>query len=173
MKEKLPKEKFISRLQREIECSEELLVFYETVYLPTLQKFDNKVYNIRFIKALQEQRTNDWMTIYKKENGHIVISLRLEKFNYRDCVRLYAMVYLNDEQRIDYEATISDELGKSWISSIADGINEKKYIIKCYDEMLAVAKECKEAIKKFKELPFNFQCNIGFCDAHYIRNPYE
>ena len=75
------KENFIARLEKEIVAINELLNFYKNVYLPTLAKFNGKVYNKRFINALKEQCNNELMFIRDKERDEVVIELRFEKHN--------------------------------------------------------------------------------------------
>ena len=59
MKTKLTKEQFIARMKKENKHRNDLLEFRNRIFLPTLQKFDGKVYNIRFIKALREANEDE------------------------------------------------------------------------------------------------------------------
>ena len=67
MRTKKNKEQFIEEMKKRINLNEQLNTFYNEIYLPTLQKFDGKVYNIRFIKALREQAQNLNNLIWVKE----------------------------------------------------------------------------------------------------------
>ena len=55
MRENMKKEQFIAKCEKRIEVRNIIMDFYLHVYLPTLLKFNGKVYNIRFIKALREK----------------------------------------------------------------------------------------------------------------------
>ena len=66
MRTKKNKEQFIEEMKKRINLREQLNSFYNDIYLPTLKKFDGKVYNIRFIKALREQAVKLNNLIYVK-----------------------------------------------------------------------------------------------------------
>ena len=55
MRTRKNKEQFIEEMKKRINLREQLNIFYNDIYLPTLKKFDWNVYNIRVITALREQ----------------------------------------------------------------------------------------------------------------------
>ena len=56
MRTKSTKAEFVNETKERIAMRETLCDFYYNTYLPTLKKFNGKVYNIRFIKALRESQ---------------------------------------------------------------------------------------------------------------------
>lgn len=163
------KENFIARLEKEIVAINELLNFYKNVYLPTLQKFNGKVYNKRFINALNEQKTNDLINIKDKHNDEIIISIYLEKHNYHDCKQMYCMLLVNNEYRIDYNATINDKIGNIWIENLSREINEIQYVIENYDNLMRVVEDCQKVINEYSELPYQLRNNIAMDKIWYLK----
>ena len=163
------KETFIARANKEINVINELLSFYKNVYLPTLEKFNGKVYNKRFINALKEQCNNELMFIRDKERDEVVIELRFEKHNYNDRKQMYCKLLVNSEYRIDYNATINDNIGNKWIENLSDEITEINDVIANYDKYLSVAEECQEYINKVAKLPYQFRENIAFDKIWYLK----
>lgn len=163
------KEQFIQRLNKEIELNKELLSFYYNVYLPTLQKFNGKVYNKRFINALNEQVTNELMFIRDRKNNEIVIELRFEKHNYSDYQLIYCLLLVDDDYRIDFEKTTNDKIGNAWIENIKTSNIEMQNVINDYDSYLDVAKECQEMIEKYANLPYQIRENIRLDKIWYLK----
>lgn len=163
------KETFIARANKEINVINELLSFYKNVYLPTLEKFNGKVYNKRFINALKEQCNNELMFIRDKERDEVVIELRFEKYNYNDRKQMYCKLLVNSEYRIDYNATINDNIGNKWIENLSNEITEINDVIQNYDNYLAIANECQEYINKVAELPYQIRENIAFDKIWYLK----
>ena len=163
------KEQFFSRLKKEIFVINELLEFHKNVYLPTVEKFNGKVYNKRFINALKEQCNNELMLIRDRERDEIVIELRFEKHNYTDCKRMYCKLLLNSDYRIDYNATINDDLGNKWIGNLSTEIEDLQSVMNNFDNYLQVANECQEVISKFAELPYQFRNNIVMDQIWYLK----
>lgn len=156
------KEEFIQDCQKRIEIRKEIQQFYKEVYLPTVKKFDGKVYNIRFIKALREQITNPLMYISELEgNDTIEIKIRLTQWNYTDVEWCCCKLVTNNEWRIDYNATINDKAGNKWQENFADGIEEYQNTIDNYDSYMKVADELETTIDKYNKLPFAFRGNIN------------
>ena len=167
MKEIKEKSAFVAQVQREIEVSENLIKWYEEKFLPTLKKFDGKIYNKRFITALNDQK-EDLMFIHPLEYDHIIIEGYHQKMNYVNKESLYAMVKLNDEGRIDYEASTNDDMGKSWIESFHKNTHDLRDSIEKYDEYLEVAKDLANKIKEYTKLNYRFRRNIKFSDKFYL-----
>lgn len=165
------KEEFIQRLNDEIKLNTMLLDFYTNVFVPTLQKFDGKVYNKRFTNALRDQRTSELMLIRERENDQIVVELYHSKFNYQDCQRMYCKVltkYDNGNERIIAEDSLKDQYGVQWIKNIEIEIENLHQAIENYDKYLAVANECQDAICKFAELPYQFRNNCYMEKTYYL-----
>lgn len=162
-------ENHILRLNQEIDILKELLEFHKNVYLPTLQKFDGKVYNKRFVNALKEQVTNNLMLIRDKDYNEIVIELRLATFSYNESKQMYCKVILNNEGRIDYNATINNDLAQKWVENISTQITEIKGVINNYNEYMEFTKQFQEQINKFAELPYQFRENIALDKIWYLK----
>lgn len=159
------KEQFIQDCEMRIEHCNTLVKFYNEVYLPTLQKFDGKVYNKRFINALQTeaQKMNKMMSVYDEEY-HIIISLQNYKFNYKDCENLYVGCKKVDG-RIDYQATINDATFKAWVDNFKLYTLEYQNAIDNYDDYMVVANAMEQAVKAYNSLPSPFK---GNCDKRFI-----
>lgn len=153
------KEVFVDYTQRQIERREELLKFYNKVFLPTLKKFDGKVYNIRFIKALREQSANDLMYVQELEHDYVRTDLRREKFTYTDYESIYFMVKLTDG-RIDYKASIEDSLGRNWILNFQQYTDELRAAIHSYDEYMEIVKKVNDAVHEYQKISYAFRSNI-------------
>lgn len=163
------KENFIARLEKEIVVINELLNFYKNVYLPTLAKFNGKVYNKRFINALKEQCNNELMFIRDKERDEVVIELRFEKHNYNDCKYMYCKLLVDNENRIDYIATVNDNIGNKWIENLSREINEIQYVIENYDNLMRVVEDCQKVINEYSELPYQLRNNIAMDKIWYLK----
>lgn len=162
------KSAFVAQVQREIEVRENLIKWYEGKFLPTLKKFDGKVYNKRFISALDAEK-EDLMFIRPLEYDHIIIEGYHRKMNYTDRESLYAMVKLNDEGRIDYEASTNDDMGKKWIENFNKTTHELRDSIEKYEEYLEVAKDLANKIEEYSKLSYRFRENIQFRNKFYLK----
>lgn len=168
MRLNLTKEAYIAKTENQITRREELVKFYKEVYLPTLKKFDGKVYNKRFITALRNEAT-ELMYIREKENDSIVVELRSSKYAYNDYESLYCMIKLNDEGRIDYEASVNDVIGRKWIVNHEDYTEELRNSILHYDEYIEICDKLRAAIDNYKNVPHNLRETIHFCSKHYVQ----
>lgn len=155
------KEQFIKDCEMRIANRNTLVDFYEKVYLPTLQKFDGKVYNKRFINALQTEakKISEMMSIYDEEY-HIIISFQNYKYNYKDCENLYVGCKKVDG-RIDYQATIDDKTFKAWVDHFKLYTLDFQNAINNYDDYMAVANAMEQAVKAYNSLPSPFKGNIN------------
>lgn len=159
LRELKKKEVFVSYTLDQIERREELLKFYNKVFLPTLKKFDGKVYNIRFIKALREQATSGLMYVHELENDHIRVDLRRYAFNYTDFEAIYLMVKLTNG-RIDYKASTEDSLGRNWILNFQQYTDEFRDVIHNYDEYMEIVKKVNDAVHEYQKISYAFRNNI-------------
>ena len=150
------KEVFVSYTQGQIERREELLKFYNKVFLPTLKNFDGKVYNKRFINALREQSCNERLLVNELENDHVRVDLRREKFTYTDYESIYFMVKLTDK-RIDYKASTEDSLGRNWILNFQRYTDELRAAIHSYDEYMEIVKKVNDAVHEYQKIPYAFR----------------
>ena len=107
MRTELSKEAFIARVENQVSRREELLRYYNKVFLPTLQKFDGKVYNKRFITALQNE-CNELQYVRPLEYEHVIVEMRSSRTSYTDHEDIYLQVKLNNDGRIDYEASTTE-----------------------------------------------------------------
>lgn len=162
MRTKNTKEEFITETKERIAMRETLCDFYYNTYLPTLKKFNGKVYNIRFIKALRESvAENKLFSISeRKYNEGIEIRLRRHDWNYTDYETLYVKCNLNNEGRIDYEATINDEVNNAWVSNFKEYTNEYRQSIERYDEYMKVAEKLEKTLDEYNKLPHIFRNNL-------------
>lgn len=166
MRTKVSKEEFISNVSNKIERREELINFYKNTFLPTLQKFDGKVYNKRFITALQSG-CNDCMIVRNMENQHIVVEHRKDKFSYTEHEDLYIRVLMR-ENRLSYEDTIADNLGEKWLNGFINTTNELRSCIDNYDVYIGLSNEVQQIIDKYSETPFEFRHNVSFDKLYYL-----
>ena len=163
MRTKKNKEQFIEEMKKRINVREQLNIFYNDIYLPTLKKFDGKVYNIRFIKALREQAVKLNNLIYVKEledTDTIEIQLRHHQYNYTDYETLWVKLILTNEGRISYELTINDEIGKKWLENFNEYKNEYQMAIDNYDQYMTIAEQLEKALETYNKLPHSFRNNL-------------
>jgi hypothetical protein len=161
---KKTKEEFISEIKQRIEIRNTIMAFVENVYFPMIAtKFDGKVYNARFINALNDEakKINELMYVKRGYSvDEIEIQLRLTRYNYTDYESILLKLKTNDEGRIDYEATANDKLNIAWIESFKGGIAECQKSIDNYDEYLKVFVELDSVLRKYNELPYSFRKNM-------------
>jgi hypothetical protein len=158
------KAEFIAEMKQRIEIRKTIMDFVENVYFPMMAtKFDGKVYNKRFINALNEEAKKVHEFMYVK-NGYsydeIEIQLRLTKWNYTDYESILLKCKTNAEGRIDYEATINDEFCKAWIKSFKEYSDEYQKSIDNYDEYLKVFVKLDNVLNEYNELPYSFRKNL-------------
>lgn len=169
MRTRKNKEQFIEEMKKRINLREQLNIFYNDIYLPTLKKFDGKVYNIRFIKALREQAEKLNNLIYVKELEHtntIEIQLRHHQYSYTDYESLWAKLVLTNEGRISYELTINDEIGKKWLENFNEYKNEYQMAIDNYDQYMTIAEQLEKALETYNKMPHAFRNNM---DTEWMR----
>lgn len=163
------KEQFVEEMKKRINLREQLNTFYNEIYLPTLQKFDGKVYNIRFIKALREQAEKLNKLIWVKEldnRDSIEIQLRYNEYNYTDYETLWAKLILTNEGRISYELTINDEMGKKWLENFNEYKNEYQMAIDNYDQYMTIAEQLEKALETYNKMPHIFRNHL---DTQWMR----
>ena len=167
MQTRKSKSEFISEMNKRIGKRNELLEFYNNVFLPTLKKFDGKVYNIRLIKALREQITDNslWWITERSNSGEIEIRLRMGSFNYNDYESLWVKCLLNEDYRIDYEKSVGDYYAKSWMENFKKGIDEYQDTIDNYDKYMEIADKLESALKEYNKMPHKFR---GHLDTDYM-----
>lgn len=168
MRIELTKEAYIAKAENQIARREALVKFYNEAYLPTLKKFDGKVYNKRLITALRNEAT-ELMYIREKENDSIVVELRSSKYAYNDYESIHCMIKLNDGGRIDYEATVNDVIGKKWIENHKTYTEELRNSILHYDKYIEVCDKLRAAIENYKNVPHSLRETIHFCGKHYVQ----
>lgn len=157
MREKRTKAEFVAYTKRQIEMRATLDRFYNEVYLPTLQKFNGKVYNIRFIKALREKISEDVpMRVCERDNNEIEIRIGAI---YSDSQSIYAPCVDNAEGRIDYNASLNSNIAKR-LDKRAEYNAEYENAIERYDEYLAMARDLERRIDEYNKLSYVFRYNI-------------
>jgi len=164
------KEEFIKEMNQRIEIRKTIMEFVDNVYFPMMAtKFDGKVYNARFLNALNDEAKKIDELMYVKRGysaDEIEIQLRLNKWNYTDYEAILLKIKTNREGRIDYEATTNDEMGKKWIESFKSAIEEYQKSIDNYDEYMQVFVELGNALEKYNKLPHSFR---GHLDTTWMR----
>ena len=155
------REEFIKEMNQRIEIRKTILEFVENVYFPMMAtKFDGKVYNARFINALNEEAKKISDRMYVKRgysNDEIEIQMRLSQWNYNDYESILLKCRTNAEGRIDYEATIKDKLCQTWIANFNSYIEEYQNSINNYDEYMKVFVELANTLEKYNKLPHSFR----------------
>lgn len=157
------KEEFVKEIQERISISKNLLEVYNNIYLPTLKEFDGKVYNIRFIKALRAKVENN-KRIYISERDEyddmIEIRQRISDFNYTDYENLCVKCLTNEENRIDYNATLEDKYHNIWLKNFKEYFEEYQNAIDNYDAYMEQANQLAKTINDYNNLPSPFRQNV-------------
>lgn len=157
------KEEFVKEIQERISISKNLLDVYNNIYLPTLKEFDGKVYNIRFIKALRAKVENN-KRIYISERDEyddmIEIRQRISDFNYTDYENLCVKCLTNEENRIDYNATLEDKYHNIWLKNFKEYFEEYQNAIDNYDAYMEQANQLAKTINDYNNLPSPFRQNV-------------
>ena len=165
MREYQNKEQFIAKCKKRIIVRNIIMDFYLNVYLPTLLKFNGKVYNIRFIKALREKAKEipNWGELaYVKEKSydHIEMQIRFDGWNYTDYESMYFPCELTTEGRIDYEKTINYKQTKPLEENFNKYTKEIEDTIKNYDQYMKVVDQLQKAVDEYHKLPITFRGNF-------------
>lgn len=168
MREKSTKKEFIAHCEKRIAMCNELKKFYDEAFLPTLKKFDGKVYNIRFIKALREeaQKINELLYVKELSGDTIEVEIMSRKFAYTDKETLYIHFPLTDEGRMSYDLVVNHPTHISWLACNDINIKEYQHSIENYDEYKAMADELEAIVEKYNNLPFPFRRNMS---TDYLR----
>lgn len=156
------KDEFVKEMNERISISKNLLDVYNNIYLPTLKEFDGKVYNIRFIKALRAKVENN-KHIYiseRKYDDMIEIRQRTSDFNYTDYENLCVRCLTNEENRIDYNATLEDKCHNIWLKNFKEYFEEYQNVIDNYDAYMEQANQLAKTINVYNNLPSPFRQNI-------------
>lgn len=157
------KEEFVKEIQERISISKNLLDVYNNIYLPTLKEFDGKVYNIRFIKALRAKVENN-KRIYISERDEyddmIEIRQRISDFNYTVYENLCVKCLTNEENRIDYNATLEDKYHNIWLKNFKEYFEEYQNVIDNYDAYMEQANQLAKTINDYNNLPSPFRQNV-------------
>lgn len=165
MKENQNKQQFIAKCEKRIEVRNIIMDFYLNVYLPTLLKFNGKVYNIRFIKALREKakeipNLGELAYINEKSYDHIEMQIHFDRFNYSNYESMSFPCELTTEGRIDYEKTINYKYAKLWEENFNKYTKEIEDTIKNYDQYLKVVDQLQKAVDEYHKLPSAFRGNF-------------
>ena len=165
--EKKNKAEFVAWNADILERRQKLLDFRQKVFLPTLKKFDGKVYNVRFLNAIREQVTDKRLYVREVANG-IDAQFRRYKFSYSDYECLSMRVEL-EGKRISYEKSLTSPIGKRWIETFNEVSQQVEDSVERYDEYLAKAEELNRLIDEYGKIPYVFRNNILFRNLYYLR----
>jgi hypothetical protein len=124
----------------------------------TVKKFDGKVYNVKFDRALKELFTGTEINLWIDGNMQIVISYHRaypsgdgHSCFYVEYDKQWSRVFVNAEKRIDSERTIAEiqatinQLHMSW-NELSDTINN---LVALQDDYEDICKSIKEFNKKY------------------------
>jgi hypothetical protein len=166
---KVTKEEFIDKTKRRIKARNTIMEFVDNVFFPMMAtKFDGKVLNVRFVKALSEEakKINEQMWVREGYNrGEIEIQLLLDKWNYNDYEQIVLKCITNEDGRIDYEASVNDDLNNAWIANFKESTEEHQTAIDNYDECMKALAALDDAVNKYNKLPYVFRRDV---DRNYI-----
>ncbi len=158
------REEFVKEMNQRIEIRKTIMDFVDNVYFPMMAtKFDGKVYNARFINALNEEAKKVSDRMYVKRgygDDEIEIQLRLTQWNYTDYESILLKCKTNAEGRIDYEATINDKLCQTWIENFKSYMEEYQKAIDNYDEYMKIFVQLADALEKYNKLPYTFRNHL-------------
>ena len=164
------REEFIKEMNQRIETRKTIMDFVDNVYFPMMAtKFDGKVYNARFLNALNEEAKKISERMYVKKgysNDEIEIQMRSSQWNYNEYESILLKCKTNAEGRIDYDATVKDKLCQTWIANFNSYIDEYRKAIDNYDEYMKVFVELANALEKYNNLPHTFR---GHLDKSWMR----
>lgn len=167
MREKINKTSFIKNLLLRIEKRELLVKFYNEVYLPTLKRFDGKMYNKRFADALRDEikaRQDECLSVRFGEINNVCIIHNYHRPMSWGSYESLSIGCVVTNKRIDYSASISYPYNK-WANDFIDSIDIMRDIVNNYDVYLAKCKEVQDAISSLKNIPFYMLENIKFYDT--------
>ena len=163
MKTRQNKTEFVAYCKQRIEMRNQLKDFFYNVYLPTLKKFDGKVYNIRFIKALREQLPSDLWYVKELDPFYktIEIHIRADKWSYTDYECLNMKCITNNEGRLSYEDTFKHEVTLRLLDSFIAYTNEYQESIDKWDECEKLYDQLQETINQWQKLPYVLRHNAN------------
>ena len=158
------KEEFVKEMQQRIEIRKTIMEFVDHVYFPMMAtKFDGKIYNARFLNTLNEEANKISKRMYVKKGylaDEIEIRLRLSDCNYIDYEFILLKCKTNAEGRIDYEATINDDLLQTWMANFKSYTEKYQKVIDNYDDYMKVVVELTNALDNYNKLPYSFRAHI-------------
>lgn len=159
MRTKMNKEQFFNNVQKKINHRNALNDFYINVFLPIAKKFDGKVYNIRFIKALrgEAEKISKCIFIGELMDGYIEINYRMGIFSYSDFEYAYYPLPLNENGRISYEDCVNKGFDAESFAKIT---NEYQNSLDNYDKYMEIADRLADVVKEYNSLPYKFRSNI-------------
>lgn len=165
--EKRNKAEFVAWIADRLDRRRKLLDFRQKVFLPTLKKFDGKVYNVRFLNALREQVNDKRIYVCEEANG-IDVQFRKDEFSYCDYECLSMRIEL-EGKRISYEKSLASPMGKRWIETFNEVSRQAEDAVENYDDYLAKAEEISSLITEYGKIPYEFRNNILFRNLYYLR----
>lgn len=138
--------------QKQSECYQILINSFNEI-IETVKKFDGKVLNIRFEKALKELFINSDVNIYESKNQIKIIyhtgykdPADKDGWCYLEYDGIWANIILNQENRIQAIETILDI--QDTIKRLTESKKELDYTIENYDNL---KKEYEDICNKIRE----------------------
>lgn len=161
------REQFAARIERENEARRQLLDIYNTVFLPTLKKFNGKVYNKRFRTAIQNQLDtidrDGLISIGETYRSGNKVTLYIRKmaarFAYTNYEQLLIHLILDNaiDERISETDTLADKTGQTWILNFKEETERREGAGSRWDEYMAICSQLETACKKYVGLPTYFK----------------
>jgi hypothetical protein len=148
------KEQYLSEVSTIITNRNDLTKFRKEVIEPAIVKFNGKVLNARFTKAI----SSDEKSIYSKitsTNEHAVC-ISVTKYAQPKEEIMWLEIQLNNGGRIVGET----EMSKKWSDGFDNTTSAYLSLNDNYDKYMETVVELKNAIEKFNDLPSVFRANI-------------
>lgn len=154
---KITKEQFISKHESLIQMRSVLAKFYKDNYFKVLKQFDGKVYNRKFIKALEDETNNydnDLRIAQLDDNGYI----RIDAYGVgREslCMKLCL-----SGSRISFADTIAHKTYSTWEGLFNEETAEYQDVIDNYDKYLEITERLAALREEYLDIPYTFRYNI-------------
>lgn len=172
MQQRVPKDIYVDQLTKKVQKREQLRRYYTKNYLPILRKFDGKVYNARFVNAINEDMERHDallhitdMTDNDDKTRRLWMYVCESATNYNRAASIMLRVVCNAEGRIDAKASEEYADMQKELKGFDEGTTEILTTIYNYDEYMKITDDMMAAIEKYNNLPYHFIQNL---DTYYI-----
>ena len=168
---KITREQFKKFVEKQNDCQEELLQAYAKVFVPLLKKWDGKVYNQRFLNAVEQEIKKQGYgnngeirvkEVYRRCNN-VTIYLTQIPLIYNTCIFVAVNLvtrYTDGNNRISEADTLSNEQTKAWLQGAFKSIQQGNDVVKNWDKYMGIANRLQEAVKAYNALPGCFTTHV-------------